>query len=81
MSWAAEELSGVSLGDERRNRRLVRIVKDLSAGVGKSIPQASRDEAAMQGMYDFWANRRVKAEAILAGHRMSINKLTASLTN
>jgi hypothetical protein len=71
MSWAAEELSGVSLGDERRNRRLVKIVEDLSAGVGKSIPQASRDEAAMQGMYDFWANRRVSAEAILAGHRAS----------
>lgn len=71
MSWAGAELSSVRLGDKRRDRRLVKIVEDLSARVGKSIPQASRDKAAMQGMYDFWANRRVKAEAILAGHRDS----------
>lgn len=71
MSWAAAELSNVALGDERRNRRLIKIVEDLSARPGKSIPQASRDEAAMQGMYDFWSNPRVKAEAILSGHRTS----------
>jgi hypothetical protein len=31
MSWAAEELKTVDLGDKRRNRRLIKIVEDLSA--------------------------------------------------
>lgn len=31
MSWAAEELKMVNLGDKRRNRRLIKIVEDLSA--------------------------------------------------
>lgn len=74
MSWASEELSGVALGDARRNRRLVRIVENLSARPGASIPQASRDAAAMQGMYDFWANPRVSASEILAGHQASVIK-------
>ena len=31
MSWAEEELGGADLGDERVNRRLVRLAEDLSA--------------------------------------------------
>jgi hypothetical protein len=42
MSWAAEELWDVDLGDERRNRRLVAIVEDLVAQPNQSVPQASR---------------------------------------
>lgn len=38
------------------------------------MPQASRDAAAMQGMYDFWANPRVSASDILAGHQASVVK-------
>lgn len=74
MSWATEELAAVDLGDVRRNRRLVRIVEDLSARPGASVPSASRDAAAMQGMYDFWANPRVAAADILAGHQQSVVK-------
>jgi hypothetical protein len=38
MSWASEELAEVDLGDARRNRRLVRIVEDLAARPGVSVP-------------------------------------------
>jgi hypothetical protein len=31
MSWAARELKHANLGDVRRNRRLIKIVEDLSA--------------------------------------------------
>ncbi len=31
MTWAEEELSGADLGDQRRNKRLVKIVEDLTA--------------------------------------------------
>lgn len=72
MSWAAEELAGVSLGDARRNRRLVQVVEDLAARPGGSVGQASRSRAAMQATYQLWSNRRVEAEDILAGHQQSV---------
>lgn len=69
MSWASEELRHTNLGDARLNRRLVGIVEDLMSSPESSVPQASRSAAALQGMYDFWSNRRVSAEGILEGHR------------
>ncbi len=61
MSWVAEELRTASLGDKRRNRRLIKIVEDLSAMPQASVTQAARDGAAVQGTYEFWGNVRVKA--------------------
>ena len=66
MSWVSEELAGANLGDARRTQRLIRIVEDLAAKPNESVPQASHDRAAMQGLYDFFANRRVDADAIIA---------------
>jgi hypothetical protein len=71
MSWAAEELKTANLGDKRRNRRLIKIVEDLSAMPHASVTQAARDEAAVQGTYEFWGNVRVEAGEILAAHRDS----------
>jgi hypothetical protein len=71
MSWAAEELKTASLGDKRRNRRLIKIVEDLSAMPHASVTQAARDEAAVQGIYEFWGNVRVEPNEILAAHRDS----------
>jgi hypothetical protein len=68
MSWALEELAHAELGDARRNRRLVKIVEDLAASPESSVPLASRDRAALQGMYAFWSNRRIRAEDILGAH-------------
>src|SRR5579883_1165764 len=67
-SWAEEELKYADLGDVRRNRRLVKIVEDLSAQPNESVPQAARDAAAMQGIYEFWGNRRIQGSAIIGGH-------------
>lgn len=71
MSWAAEELKTACLGDKRRNRRLIKIVEDLSAMPHASVTQAASDKAAVQGIYEFWGNVRVKASGILAAHRDS----------
>jgi len=68
MSWVSKELAGAHLGDAWRTQRLIRIVEDLAAQPNASVPQASRDRAAMQGMYDFWANRRVSPDAIIGAH-------------
>nr|WP_290225260.1 transposase [Trichocoleus desertorum] len=69
MNWVAEELWDVDLGDARRNRRLVKIVEDLVAQPNESVPQASRDEAAVQGVYEFWDNARVSDREILSPHQ------------
>ena len=71
MSWVAEELKTANLGDRRRNQRLIKIVEDLSAMPHASVTQAARNEAAVQGTYEFWWNVRVKAHEILAAHRDS----------
>ena len=71
MSWAEQELSRANLGDKRRNKRLITIVEDLAQQPNESIPQASRDTAAMQGTYEFWANRRIEASSIIEAHTSS----------
>jgi len=68
MSWAEEELKSTNLGDRRREQRLVTIVEDLIAQPNASVLQASRDDAAVQGLYKFWSNRRITPKAILSGH-------------
>lgn len=81
MSWVSEELRDVDLGDARRNRRLVQIVEDLAAQPNASVLQAMRDEAAVQGVYDFWANRRVQAEEIIAAHtRRTVERMAEHTT-
>lgn len=81
MSWVSEELRDVDLGDARRNRRLVEIVEDLAAQPNASVPQAMRDQAAVQGVYDFWANRRVQPEEIIAAHaRRTVERMAEHTT-
>lgn len=81
MSWVSEELRDVDLGDARRNRRLVQIVEDLAAQPNASVPQAMRDQAAVQGVYDFWANRRVQPEQIIAAHaRRTVERMAEHAT-
>lgn len=80
-NWVAEELRDVDLGDERQNRRLVRIVEDLAAQPSASVPQAMRDNAAVQGVYDFWANPGVSAAAIIGVHaRRAVERMASSDT-
>ena len=50
MTWAESELAQADLGDKRRNKRLIKIVSDLVEQPNESVPQASRDNAAMQGL-------------------------------
>lgn len=81
MSWAMEELKDADLGDLRRNRRLIRIVEDLAAQPHASVSQASRDAAAMQGVYDFWSNPRISPETILSAHqRRSVERISTHET-
>ncbi|MBO3460480.1 transposase [Aetokthonos hydrillicola Thurmond2011] len=60
--WVLEELKSANLADKRRNQRFIKIVEDLSVQPNESIPLAGRDPAAVQAIYEFWANRRIKRQ-------------------
>jgi hypothetical protein len=66
--WAASELAQTDLGDGRRNKRLIRIVEDLSAQPDSSVPQASGSVAATKAAYNLWKSPYVQANEIRAGH-------------
>lgn len=67
--WSALELRDVDLGDQRLNRRLVKLVDDLLDAPEASVPQASGDWAATKAAYRFWDNPRVDPDDIRAAHR------------
>lgn len=68
-SWSADECGRAHLGDRRRDTRLTRIVHDLAAHPGASIPAASGDWAATKAAYRFFADDHVAADAIRDAHR------------
>jgi hypothetical protein len=70
-SWAEQELRHADLGDDRLNRRLVRLVTDLAARPEASVPQATEDWAATKAAYRFWDNPRAAPDAIRAAHRQA----------
>lgn len=77
MSWASEELKYANIGDKRLNRRLITIVEDLSSKPTASIPEASRDNAAMDATYKFFRNRRISSNSILESHsRQTLERLS-----
>jgi hypothetical protein len=66
--WSALELRHADLGDQRLNKRLVKLVDDLLAAPEASVPQASGDWAATKAAYRFWDNPRVDPDDIRAAH-------------
>ena len=68
-SWAAEEFSGMDLGDKRLNRRLVRIVERLAHHPAVSVPAACKNWAETKAVYRFWDAEGVAAGEIRAAHR------------
>ncbi len=66
--WSSLELRHVDLGDQRLNKRLVKLVDDLLAKPEASVPQASGDWAATKAAYRFWDNPRVDPRDIRAAH-------------
>ena len=71
--WAAQEFSGVKLGDSRLNERLVASAQALGAMPGRTLSGASQgDWPAVKGYYrmiDKPDDSALNAQAILAPHR------------
>ena len=76
--WSALELRHVDLGDQRLNKRLVKLVDDLLHAPEASVPVASGDWAATKAAYRFWDNPRVDPDDIRAAHRdVTLERLEA----
>lgn len=66
--WIEQELAASRLPDARLEKRLQQLVKQMAAGLGRSIPLACQDWAATKAAYRFFSNERICEEQILAGH-------------
>jgi len=66
---AAEEFSGAELGDERRTKRLIKIVTAVERDPGISFPKAMRSDAELEAFYRFINNESFSAARILEPHR------------
>ena len=68
MGWAETEFETIDLGDERRNKRAIRLIERLSAQPTASVPQACGDWADTIAAYRFFNNEAVDWRAILGAH-------------
>ena len=64
----SEELGRAALGDERRNRRLIQIVRRLEANPSQSFPRAAADDAELEGIYRFMGSAHIDCAALLEPH-------------
>jgi hypothetical protein len=71
-SWAEQEFGDCELGDPRRTRRLVKIVREQAAQPSSSYSQAaSGNRHALKGYYRFLNNQRedLNLDSLLQSHR------------
>lgn len=67
-SWAMGEFSKVNLGDERLNKRLIKICDSFSESPESPINQACDDWAETKAAYRFFKNNSVDVGQILNAH-------------
>lgn len=68
MNWYEKELKGINLGDERLNKRAIKLLNKLSGQSTESIPKACGGWQETKAAYRFFDNDKVTAEKILAPH-------------
>lgn len=68
LDWADEEFGTASLGDERLEKRLLTITRDLYARPQANIPQACQGRAKTRAAYRFFEHSESTMDNILASH-------------
>jgi len=63
-----KEFAGVDLGDARRNARLLKVAKRVSAAPADSFPKVLPSDSELEALYRLLRNDAVDWEAILAPH-------------
>ena len=74
MTWAEAELSNLDLGDERINKRAVKILTTFSKAPKSSIPQSCQGWSETQATYRFYANNKVSCDKLLKGHTDNVEQ-------
>lgn len=67
-TWAEMEFGNLDLGDERLNKRAVKMIDTFSKAPKSSIPQACQGWAETQATYRFYANENVTWDKLLTAH-------------
>lgn len=78
-SWIDEELAGCEFTDARLGKRFGLLMKQLSKGLGKTLPLSCGDWASTKAAYRFLDNDHVNEQEILAGHFQSTQTRFASV--
>ncbi|MDB5756824.1 MAG: transposase [Burkholderia sp.] len=68
MNWAEEELSGISLGDARLDRRASKLLASMSNRPQASIPQACGGAAEIKAAYRLIEREEVEWRDLMAPH-------------
>src|SRR5260370_3900520 len=76
--WIDRELAGCEFEDERLTKRFAKLFRQLSSGIGESIPWACQDWTSTKAAYRFFANERVGESALLRGHFLATKERLAS---
>ncbi|MCK4870409.1 MAG: transposase [Gammaproteobacteria bacterium] len=64
MDWIIEELTTLSLGDKRLERRAEKVLAQLSRNATDSIPTACGGAGETKAAYRFFDNDRVSSDLI-----------------
>ena len=78
-SWIDQELADCEFADKRLGRRLRVLMKQLSKGLGQTLPMACGDWASTKAAYRFLDNCRVSEQEILAGHFQATQRRATSM--
>jgi hypothetical protein len=77
--WAERETDEGAFKDARLGRRFTELLKQISDGMGGSIPFACQDWASTKAAYRFFANERVEegrhSQRSLLGNARSVQRL------
>ncbi|MGY4601366.1 hypothetical protein ACVWXL_009112 [Bradyrhizobium sp. GM22.5] len=66
--WTEREIDKTAFKDARLGQRFGELLRQISDGMGGSIPFACQDWANTKAAYRFFANERVEEADILSGH-------------
>ncbi len=67
-NWASNEFKTVDLGDQRLNKRLLKLSKDFIESPESPINQSCRDWAATKAAYRFFKNKTISYKEITKSH-------------
>ena len=68
VGWADAEMQTLDLGDQRRERRVVRMIEQFAASPGASIPKACGNPGDVKATYRALGSEKISAEEIRLAH-------------